>query len=223
MSLSLLYHHLMKIRVSVMNFSRIYPRGTRIDSSNYSPVPAWAAGNQIVALNYQTGDLPYHINFGRFLENGRTGYVLKPEYMINNQTIKRDPPLRITINVISACQLPKPGAQQKGEIIDPYVVMYIHGPKETLEQRTKTVIDNGFNPIWNEVFTFDVKEPDLSYLTIYVNDEDVLSHEFIAFTSLPISCMRSGFRSVRLYSIMGKTDQDFEYASLFLRVAMERL
>uniref|UniRef100_A0A8C2ILV8 Phosphoinositide phospholipase C n=1 Tax=Cyprinus carpio TaxID=7962 RepID=A0A8C2ILV8_CYPCA len=34
--------------------SRIYPKGTRVDSSNYSPQPFWTAGCQFVALNYQT-------------------------------------------------------------------------------------------------------------------------------------------------------------------------
>ncbi len=31
-------------------FSRIYPKGLRVDSSNYDPVPAWTCGSQIVAL-----------------------------------------------------------------------------------------------------------------------------------------------------------------------------
>lgn len=34
--------------------SRIYPKGTRVDSSNYNPAPAWALGAQLVALNYQS-------------------------------------------------------------------------------------------------------------------------------------------------------------------------
>lgn len=34
--------------------SRIYPKGTRVDSSNYSPQPFWNVGCQMVALNYQT-------------------------------------------------------------------------------------------------------------------------------------------------------------------------
>ena len=34
--------------------SRIYPRGTRIDSSNYNPYSFWPVGCQLVALNYQT-------------------------------------------------------------------------------------------------------------------------------------------------------------------------
>lgn len=33
----------------------------------------------MVALNFQTLDLPMLLNYGRFLENNRSGYVLKPE------------------------------------------------------------------------------------------------------------------------------------------------
>lgn len=208
-----------------VHLSRIYPKGTRIDSSNYSPVGAWAAGSQLVALNFQTGDQPYHVNFGKFLENGRCGYVLKPEYMISNDPVERLPPIRITFNIISASQLPKPGGAQKGEIIDPYVDVKVSGPDaaDCFECNTRTVNDNGFNPVWNQVFTFDIRRPELNYVTFYVNDEDVLSHDFIAFSSLPVTCMRTGFRTVRLYNINGKTDQDFEYASLFVRVSIETL
>lgn len=34
--------------------SRIYPKGTRMDSSNYMPQMFWNAGCQMVALNFQT-------------------------------------------------------------------------------------------------------------------------------------------------------------------------
>jgi phosphatidylinositol phospholipase C beta len=34
--------------------SRIYPRGTRLESSNYHPYSFWTIGCQMVALNYQT-------------------------------------------------------------------------------------------------------------------------------------------------------------------------
>lgn len=208
-----------------VHLSRIYPKGTRIDSSNYMPVGPWEAGNQLVALNFQTGDLPYHVNFGKFLENGRTGYVLKPEYMISGNTAAHMASMRLTVTAISATQLPKPGGAQKGEIIDPFVKIYIHGPdsSDCAEATTRTVVDNGFNPVWNQVFTFDIRRPENTYVTFHVMDEDVLSSEFIAFASLPVTCMRSGFRTIRLYNINGKAEQDFEYASLFVRVSMEPL
>jgi len=33
---------------------RTYPAGMRIDSSNFNPIPMWACGIQLAALNYQT-------------------------------------------------------------------------------------------------------------------------------------------------------------------------
>lgn len=41
-------------RYNKRQMSRIYPKGTRMDSSNYSPQPFWTVGCQMVALNYQT-------------------------------------------------------------------------------------------------------------------------------------------------------------------------
>ena len=39
---------------SRVQMSRVYPKGQRLDSSNYDPMPMWCAGSQLVALNYQT-------------------------------------------------------------------------------------------------------------------------------------------------------------------------
>ena len=34
--------------------SRVYPKGTRLESSNFMPQVYWNAGCQLVALNFQT-------------------------------------------------------------------------------------------------------------------------------------------------------------------------
>ncbi len=34
--------------------SRVYPKGQRVDSSNYDPYPLWMCGCHMVALNFQT-------------------------------------------------------------------------------------------------------------------------------------------------------------------------
>jgi phosphatidylinositol phospholipase C beta len=34
--------------------SRVYPKGTRVDSSNFTPQTFWNAGCQLVALNFQS-------------------------------------------------------------------------------------------------------------------------------------------------------------------------
>jgi phosphatidylinositol phospholipase C delta len=42
------------IKHNFTHLSRTYPKGFRLGSSNYDPTPFWTAGNQIVALNWQT-------------------------------------------------------------------------------------------------------------------------------------------------------------------------
>ena len=66
---------------TTQQFSRLYPRGRRIDSSNYDPTPFWNCGVQMTAINYQTYDSAMQINNAKFLANGGCGYVLKPPYL----------------------------------------------------------------------------------------------------------------------------------------------
>jgi Phosphatidylinositol-specific phospholipase C, Y domain/C2 domain len=144
-----------------MHHSRIYPKGARIDSSNMDPVPAWAAGNQLVALNYQTPGLPMQLNDGKFKENGGCGYVLKPEYM-RSFAAEPSKPIILHVNIISGIQLPKPLDSNTGglkmitkDILDPFVQVSVFGiSRDTAEYRTKTVPNNGYNPVWDQV---DVK------------------------------------------------------------------
>ena len=63
--------------------SRVYPKGTRVFSSNFDPIPLWLVGCQMVALNYQAQDKPLAFNRALFRANGMCGYVLKPEPLLN--------------------------------------------------------------------------------------------------------------------------------------------
>lgn len=128
------------------------PKASRVDSSNYDPQPGWSSGNQLVSLNYQTKDRPLHINIGKFKENGNCGFLLKPPYMRNSESSDRMSAVRLTVHVISGQQLPKPGGVLKGDVVDPYIVVHVNGTgADTKEYRTKTINDNGFNPVWDEV------------------------------------------------------------------------
>ena len=130
--------------------SGLRPKQSRVDSSNFDPMIGWAMGSQMVSLNQQTPDLFLRLYRGRFRENGSCGYVLKPEYLLSRTASPGR--ARITLNILGAHQLPKPLNSTQGEIIDPYVVASIHGaPGDKARYQTKTVLDNGFNPQWNEV------------------------------------------------------------------------
>ena len=65
-------------------FSRVYPKASRFDSSNYDPIKLWNCGVQLVALNYQTPDRSMQFNQGKFRQNGSSGYILKPQFMFGD-------------------------------------------------------------------------------------------------------------------------------------------
>jgi len=50
---------------------RVYPKGTRVDSSNYEPHRFWAAGCQLVTVNWQTvGESLIHAQFHQNIPHG---------------------------------------------------------------------------------------------------------------------------------------------------------
>ena len=203
------------------HLSRIYPKGLRVDSSNYAPAPAWCAGNQLVALNYQTGDLAMFVNRSKFQDNGGCGYLLKPEYLRYDNSEPEDP-LDLYVHILGGGSLPKPGGEKSGEIIDPFVVVHVDGnPLDKAHQKTKVINNNGFDPMFNEVFKFTVTQPSQAVLTFEVRDDDSMGSDFVAQGSCPLICLQEGLRKVPLADRDGTICGPFQFASLFVDIRME--
>ncbi|XP_055006830.1 1-phosphatidylinositol 4,5-bisphosphate phosphodiesterase delta-1a isoform X2 [Boleophthalmus pectinirostris] len=194
--------------------SRIYPAGSRTDSSNYNPVPMWNVGCQIVALNFQTPSKEMHINQGRFLPNGFCGYVLKPEFQrdlssqFDPNTLTNGPWLKrktFHIMVISGQQLPKINKDKQSSIVDPLVRVEIYGvPADNASRETHYIENNGFNPVWNEKFVFDINVPELAMVRFVVEDHDAASqNDLVAQYCLPLSSVQNGYRHVPLLTKRG--------------------
>uniref|UniRef100_A0A8C2WMH2 Phosphoinositide phospholipase C n=1 Tax=Cyclopterus lumpus TaxID=8103 RepID=A0A8C2WMH2_CYCLU len=196
------------------SLSRIYPKGQRMESSNYDPYPLWAIGSHMVALNFQTADKFTQLNSALFSLNGRTGYVLQPELMRDDsyepQQERRKVKYDIAVRVIAARHLPKPGRS----IASPFVEIELCGHTE---EKFKTIVyrDNGLNPVWKspaDSAVFTVHEPELTFLRFVVNEEDMFSDpNFLAQATFPVKGIRSGFRSVPLKN---GYSEDLELASL---------
>eukprot|EP01017_Pseudomicrothorax_dubius_P050629 TRINITY_DN9620_c0_g1_i2.p1 TRINITY_DN9620_c0_g1~~TRINITY_DN9620_c0_g1_i2.p1 ORF type:complete len:346 (-),score=86.03 TRINITY_DN9620_c0_g1_i2:19-999(-) len=189
-------------------FSRIYPRGTRVDSSNFSPMESWIYGSQVVALNFQTKDEAMLLNKAKFEENGGVtcGYVLKPEFMLSSGNSPAYPSdfnrvlKTLKIKVISGQQLrfESRGAEKK-DIVDPYVKVSIRGLKQDEKTKeTKLIEDNGFNPIWNDSFEFQIHGPDFAILKFEVFDKDRFGSTRIGWYAVPFNVIRDGYRIVQL-------------------------
>uniref|UniRef100_A0A3P9MXE6 Phosphoinositide phospholipase C n=1 Tax=Poecilia reticulata TaxID=8081 RepID=A0A3P9MXE6_POERE len=208
--------------------SRVYPNPMRIDSSNMNPQDLWKCGCQIVSMNFQTAGLMMDLNTAWFRQNGTCGYVLRPDIMRQEvsyfsadtkDTVPGVSPQLLHVKVISGQNLPKPkGSGAKGDVVDPYVYVEIHGiPADCSERRTRTVRQNGDNPIFDESFEFQINLPELAMVRFVVLDDDFIGDEFIGQYTIPLECLQPGYRHVPLQSLTG---EDLPHAKLFVHVAL---
>ncbi|MGH0138880.1 UNVERIFIED_CONTAM: hypothetical protein FKN15_068108 [Acipenser sinensis] len=201
--------------------SRIYPSAYRVDSSNFNPQAYWNIGCQLVALNYQTEGRMMQLNRAKFLVNGSTGYVLKPQPMckgafnpFSEDPLPAYPKKQLVLKIISGQQLPKPPDSMlgdRGEIIDPFVEVEIIGlPVDCCKDQTRVVDDNGFNPVWEETITFTLHMPELALVRFLVWDHDPIGRDFVGQRTVAFNSLMPGYRHVYLE---GMTE-----ASIFIHV-----
>lgn len=205
---------------------RTYPSGTRTDSSNYNPVPMWCGGCQVVALNFQTGGEEMQLLHGRFLDNGNSGYVLKPKCLQSDEDYmavlgrKRSATRKLLhIKLISGFQLPKPKDSKKGEIIDPFLKIEIHGVSiDKQEQKSSVMKNNGFNPVWNEEFHFNIEVPELALVRFVIYDSDRYLDDFIGYYVVPFNSLMQGYRHFPLFD---KNGEQFEQGVMYIHVKID--
>jgi len=205
--------------------SRVYPKAQRVASDNYSPMPMWAAGSQMIALNYQTGDKPMQLNQAKFLDNNQCGYLLRPEFMFKDTYLPTDPsgpaaagvkPLSLGVRVMAARHLSRQG---RG-LVSPYVEVEICGNEyDNVKHKTRTINDNGYNPVWDETFNMDITNPDMALLRFCVYDEDMFGDpNFLGAATFPVKCTETGYRSVELKNGFS---EPLELSSLLVQITIK--
>ncbi|XP_060175647.1 phosphoinositide phospholipase C 2-like isoform X1 [Lycium barbarum] len=206
------------IRFTQRNILRVYPKGTRIDSSNYDPLIAWMRGAQMVAFNMQGYGRYLWMMQGFFRANGGCGYVKKPDFLLspdgacdevfNSMSLPVKKILKVKIYM---------GEGWRADFHfrhfdyfsppDFYVRVGIAGvPADTCKMRKTEIINDQWIPIWNddEQFEFPLRVPELALLRIDVKDYDPSGEdEFAGQTCLPVSELRTGIRCVPLYDRKG--------------------
>ncbi|KAM4597633.1 1-phosphatidylinositol 4,5-bisphosphate phosphodiesterase beta-1-like [Polymixia lowei] len=200
--------HLTKSPVEFVEYnksqlSRIYPKGTRMDSSNFMPQLFWNAGCQLVALNYQTIDLSMQLNLFVYEYNGRSGYRLKPEFM-RRPDKHFDPFTENTVDGIVANTLSVKvisGQFLTERRVSVYVEVEMFGlPVDTRRKALKTKTspnNNAVNPVWDEepIIFKKVILPTLASLRIAAFEE---GGKFIGHRIIPVSAIRPGYRYIGL-------------------------
>ncbi|XP_048645972.1 1-phosphatidylinositol 4,5-bisphosphate phosphodiesterase delta-3 isoform X1 [Marmota marmota marmota] len=214
------------VRHNARQLTRVYPLGLRMNSANYNPQEMWNSGCQLVALNFQTPGYEMDLNEGRFLINGRCGYVLKPACLRQPDTTfdpecPGPPRTTLTVQVLTAQQLPKLNAEKPSSIVDPLVRVEIHGvPTDCARKETSYVLNNGFNPLWGQTLQFQLRAPELVLVRFVVEDYDTTSpNDFVGQFTLPLNSLKQGYRHIHLLS---KDGASLSPATLFVHIHIQR-
>jgi len=204
------------VRFTQRNILRVYPKGIRVDSSNYNPLIGWTHGAQMVAFNMQGHGRSLWLMEGMFKANGGCGYVKKPDFLMKTGPHEEvfDPRVKLPVKkTLKVTVYMGEGwyydfNHTHFDTYSPpdfYTRIGIAGvPADTVMKKTKTLEDN-WVPNWNEEFEFPLTVPEMALLRIEVHEYDMSEKDdFGGQTCLPVFELRSGIRAVPLHSHKGE-------------------
>ncbi|RCK65305.1 1-phosphatidylinositol 4,5-bisphosphate phosphodiesterase 1 [Candida viswanathii] len=227
---------------------RVYPGGTRINSTNYLPLPYWSVGCQLVATNWQTMDQGQMLNLAMFSANYNRGYVLKSSALrkpllsskistLLTQQPKSTTKSKFNFVVISAHQLPKPKSKEDAVFTPPniYITFEIIGAdnvdwddeRSSTSTSTNIVPENGFNPVFNAKFSGEMTVlNDLVFVKFVIYactsslHPDLGELTPVGISVVKIDHLKQGFRCLPIYDLLG---EQLLYSSLFVYVHYDSL
>ncbi|CAD6216523.1 unnamed protein product [Miscanthus lutarioriparius] len=201
------------VRFTQRNILRIYPKGTRVTSSNYNPFIGWVHGAQMVAFNMQGYGRALWLMHGFYKANGGCGYVKKPDFLMQTEPQVFDPrepqPVKKTlkVKVYMGDGWRMDFKQTHFDQYSPpdfYTRVGIAGvPADSVMKKTKAIEDN-WMPVWEEEFSFPLTVPEIALLRVEVHEYDMSEKDdFGGQTVLPVSELRPGIRAVALFDRKG--------------------
>uniref|UniRef100_A0A9I9DLW3 Phosphoinositide phospholipase C n=1 Tax=Cucumis melo TaxID=3656 RepID=A0A9I9DLW3_CUCME len=219
------------IRFTQRNLLRVYPKGSRFNSSNYNPMLGWTHGAQMVAFNMQVLEAGKYLwtMEGMFRGNGGCGYIKKPEFLLNNpktSSSRSTPSQRIKGLKIKVYM--GEGWHLEFDLShfdfysppDLYVEIRMVGVGKDRATRKTIPIENQWVPVWNEEFSFSISTPELALLQIVVRDHDTSGKDdFAGQTCLPVKELQSGIRAVPLYN---KRGERYKHVKLLMRFDFQK-
>ncbi|KAK8940047.1 Phosphoinositide phospholipase C 4 [Platanthera guangdongensis] len=203
------------VRFTQKNMLRIYPRGTRVRSSNYNPMIGWMHGAQMVAFNMQGYGRSLWLMHGFFRANGGCGYVKKPDFLLKegshgevfdpkaNYPVKKTLKVRVYMGDGWRLDFKKTHFDAYSPP-DFYTKIGIAGvPADCIMKKTR-VLEDKWVPLWDEEFTFPLRVPELALLRVEVHEYDMSEKDdFAGQTCLPVAELRPGIRTVPIFDRKG--------------------
>ncbi|KAM3357076.1 phosphoinositide phospholipase C 6 [Capsicum galapagoense] len=204
------------IRFTQKNILRVYPKGTRVTSSNFKPMTGWMHGAQMVAFNMQGYGKSLWMMHGMFRSNGSCGYVKKPRFLMDKGPHNEvfDPKVKLPVKTTLQVRVYMGDGWRLDfshthfDTYSPpdfYTKLYIVGVPADVRKKKTRILEDDWCPIWDEEFNFPLTVPELALLRIEVREYDMSEKDdFGGQTCLPVSELRTGIRSVPLYDKKGQ-------------------
>ena len=217
-------------RHNARHLMRVYPKGTRISSRNLSPIPFWAVGAQICALNWQTFGASMQINDALFA--GTAGYVLKPPALRfggNGVLSSHSQRKRIRLHVAGATDVPLPDGRDIDDL-KPYLtctLLQTGTGVELLKVKRKTGVYHRRNaltrsflgsvggtgespavtdPVWDETLEWEFEDNELVFLRMLIkSDASFSSNPILAVAAVRLLYLdtEAGWTFVRMLDLRG--------------------
>ncbi|KAL3954300.1 hypothetical protein ACCO45_012256 [Purpureocillium lilacinum] len=193
---------------------RVYPKGTRIGSSNLKPVSFWGIGAQICALNWQTFGTSNQLNDALF--SGSEGYVLKPAALraggngVISTGRKEASPAHIPLH-----------EDREADSIKPYLTCNLYSPckidGETNKRKTSPykhhklgILHRGdsnppaTDPLWHETLEWTYEDNELVFLRMLIKSDDAWARNpMFAVAAVRLEYTVPGWSFIRLMDMKG--------------------
>ena len=206
--------------------SRIYPYWKRFNSDNLMPQIFWNVGCHMVALNFQSPDLPIMLNHAKFEYNHRRGFIIKPSclHLYRHEPFNNFAQVSIPYVVPASFELRILSAQFVRLDVNSkiFVAVEIYGlPADTLRNdaswNTNLVQNNflvKFDPdLWFKAGRILLPEMAMVKFTVYEEGNKMLAQRTVSFLGL-----QTGFRHILLRD---KNSHPLGISSLFIQVKLE--
>lgn len=199
---------------------RVYPKGTRISSSNLKPVPFWGLGAQICALNRQNYGTSNQLDDALF--EGTDGYVLKPAALRSggDGKLTTGRGKKLHLHIAGATDIPLP-EDTSADSFRPYLTCTLYHPdglddnppkRKTSPYRQHKLgfLHRGENPsstdpIWDETLEWEYADSELVFLRLLIkNDESWSKNSNIAVVAVRLSYVQPGWTFIRVLDLKGR-------------------
>ncbi|KAA1473320.1 PLC-like phosphodiesterase [Dentipellis sp. KUC8613] len=195
---------------SQRHLRRVYPRGTRIESSNLNPLKFWQNGSQIAALNWQSYDRGVQLNEAMFA--GGPGWMPKPARFLpasdDDSSVDASSPKKSKLSC-EVVGLSSRNVSKDTSSLSAYVRVQLWHQKEDLWRsktvKTKDIQDGLADFMWDEKFEFEYDTDELTFIRLIVwqnvgYGRDVKLGIFVA----KVDHLETGWRFIRLLTSRGK-------------------